>query len=191
MDKTYLIYILGIVIFGQVCGYFLKSFFPKYFEEKGRNLATKEDIEEITAKIETVKAEINQSQTRFDTKYKLKYEACLEALQIVDAQLSHLDWTVPNERGIKANTEVKKQFLPTEKVRECQNKLILSCENTDTLNKFIEIMFPKPEKHVLKSLDEFRNLIRQELGFGKKLNLSEDKSWVAKVVFDNDNLKEN
>ena len=33
----------------------LRSFFPSYFSEKGRNLATKEDIGEITAAVESVK----------------------------------------------------------------------------------------------------------------------------------------
>ena len=33
----------------------LRSFFPSYFSEKGKNLATKEDIGEITAAVESVK----------------------------------------------------------------------------------------------------------------------------------------
>ena len=33
----------------------LRSFFPSYFNEKGKNLATKEDIGEITEAVESVK----------------------------------------------------------------------------------------------------------------------------------------
>ncbi len=40
-----------------VLGYILKSYFPAYFHKKGENLATKEDIEEITQKIEQVKVQ--------------------------------------------------------------------------------------------------------------------------------------
>src|SRR5690606_23661928 len=36
-------------------GLLTNSYLPKYFGRKGENLATKEDIEEITNKIETVK----------------------------------------------------------------------------------------------------------------------------------------
>ncbi len=39
-----------------VIGLYLKAFLPNYFNEKGKNLATKEDIAEITDKIEAVRA---------------------------------------------------------------------------------------------------------------------------------------
>lgn len=34
---------------------FMKSFLPRYFEKKAENLATKEDIEVITDKVENIK----------------------------------------------------------------------------------------------------------------------------------------
>ncbi len=40
-------------------GLWLKNFLPNYFNEKGKLLAQKEDIEEITVKIESVKAEFS------------------------------------------------------------------------------------------------------------------------------------
>ncbi|HRX93738.1 MAG TPA: hypothetical protein P5158_06475 [Chitinophagaceae bacterium] len=36
----------------------ISCFFKSYFQEKGKNIATKEDIEEITEKIETIKSEV-------------------------------------------------------------------------------------------------------------------------------------
>lgn len=39
-----------------VGGLLLRSYLPSYFQEKGKNLATKEDIKEITDKVEAVKA---------------------------------------------------------------------------------------------------------------------------------------
>lgn len=39
---------------------FWKNYIPKYLEEKGKNLATKEDIAEITLKVESVKLEHNK-----------------------------------------------------------------------------------------------------------------------------------
>ena len=38
-------------------GLFLKSYLPSYFEKKGENLATKEDIEDITDKVERVRSQ--------------------------------------------------------------------------------------------------------------------------------------
>jgi len=112
----------------------IKSFLPKYFEEKGKNLATKEDIEEITHKVESVKAEISQSQSIFQAKYRLKHEAYLEALKMVDAHFSH---TLQDPDG----RSIVKQFATTEQARECHNKLILACEDTEILSVFDEIMF--------------------------------------------------
>lgn len=47
----------GWVVAAFVAGLLLKSFLPEYFKKKGENLATKEDIADITHQIETVKLE--------------------------------------------------------------------------------------------------------------------------------------
>lgn len=56
--------ILGMLGVGAVLGGFityllLKSFIPGYLAEKGKNLASKEDIAQITKKVESVKHEYN------------------------------------------------------------------------------------------------------------------------------------
>ncbi len=38
-------------------GFFLRSYLPSYFTEKGKNLASKEDIAQITRLVESVKAQ--------------------------------------------------------------------------------------------------------------------------------------
>lgn len=48
---------IGAVLGGFIIGFFLKSFVPSYLSEKGKNLATKEDIASITDKVESVKTE--------------------------------------------------------------------------------------------------------------------------------------
>ncbi len=60
MDTAIFILILEIIIL-VVIGYIAKSYLPSYFREKGRNLATKEDIAEITKKIEGIKHEFRQN----------------------------------------------------------------------------------------------------------------------------------
>ncbi|HYM23988.1 MAG TPA: hypothetical protein VEU08_12305 [Vicinamibacterales bacterium] len=48
---------LAIIALAVAAGWFVRSFFPAYLSEKGKNLATKEDIAEITNKVEQVPGE--------------------------------------------------------------------------------------------------------------------------------------
>lgn len=59
MDMSILLNIATLIV-AIICGWFLKSYFPKYMEEKGKNLATKEDIGEITTIIESVKTQLTR-----------------------------------------------------------------------------------------------------------------------------------
>jgi hypothetical protein len=169
-----------VILLGLGAAYLLiRSYLPKYFEEKGKNLATKEDIEEITLKVEKVKAEISRSQSIFHAKYQLKHEAYLEALKMVDAHFSH---TLQDPDG----GQIVKQFATTEDARECHNKLILACENPDILEVFSEIMFGPEKKDApitppTDLLNRFRNLIRGELGFGVDIDLDCDRAWFARM----------
>lgn len=179
MDAAILILQILILLGLGAASLLLKSFLPKYLEEKGKNLATKEDIEEITQKVESVKAEISRSQSVFQAKYRLKHDACLEALKMVDAHFSH---TLQDPDG----QSIVKQFASTEHARECHNKLILACENTEILAVFDEIMFgPKNTDGQTTPptdlLNRFRNLIRHELGFGGDIELDRDRAWFGKV----------
>ena len=113
-------------------------FWAKYYRSK--NLATKQDIEEITQKIESVKAEIARAESINQAKFQLKHQACLDALALVDAHFSH---TLKSPEGV----ELTKQFTTIEQARACHSKLILSCEDTKLLEKFAEIMFGPKTKH--------------------------------------------
>jgi len=173
-----IVFILGLAL----ASWFLKSYFPKYLEEKGKNLATKEDIEEITRKVESVKAEIEESKLIFQKKYQLKHEACLDALSLIDAHFSH---TIQSPK----DGEIVKQYATTEHARTVHNKLILSCENKDILKKYEEIMFgnasgDKRQTPPTDLLNEFRNLVRRELGYGSDLELNREKAWFGKVSFE-------
>ncbi|ACM15970.1 TPA: hypothetical protein ACQUHF_004970 [Bacillus paranthracis] len=70
--SEYLFLIIGLLI-----GYIVKDFFPSFFKEKGKNLATKQDIAEITEKQEEVKAKFieiaNKQKNDLDIHFK-KYE---------------------------------------------------------------------------------------------------------------------
>lgn len=59
MDWEFLIFTVIQIVITLVLFFLIKNYFPAYFTEKGKNVATKEDIEEITEKIKTVESKIN------------------------------------------------------------------------------------------------------------------------------------
>ena len=63
------------LIVAVIVGFLVREYMPSYLRKKGENLATKEDIEEITKKIESVKATISFEKERekqfLDTKQSL------------------------------------------------------------------------------------------------------------------------
>lgn len=162
-----------ILIIGALIG-----FFSSYFSEKGKNLATKQDIGLITSKIEEIKSQFAYNQMIESEKRKLKHEALLDALKMVDAFFSHtLLKNVPKNPT--------RQFATIEEARECHNKLILSVDNPEIIKTYLDIMFPKNNDTIAPTdkLNSFRNLIRKELGYGQELILDKNKAWFGTIGF--------
>ena len=67
--------ILVISILGFLAlGFLMKYLFPSYMTENGKNLATKEDIAEITRKTEEVQEEFKKNIELFSSDIQFKYE---------------------------------------------------------------------------------------------------------------------
>ena len=67
--------IIVILILGFFAlGLFIKNYFPSYMNEKGKNLATKEDIEEITRMTENVQQEFRQKIELYSNDVRFKYD---------------------------------------------------------------------------------------------------------------------
>lgn len=66
---------LGVIIGGGIVYLFIKSFIPKYLSEKAKNLATKEDIADITDKVESVKSDYATILEEVRSNYQLKFAA--------------------------------------------------------------------------------------------------------------------
>ena len=122
----------------------------------------------------------------FQKRYELRYAACLEALRVVDAYFSHFDW-----EG-KLKLKVVRQYATTEEVRDCYNKLLLSCLNPETVKTFLDIMLGKKEDkqdgekdNLFKKYNDFRNMIREELGFEGKMYFDEERTYIGCVISDN------
>jgi len=155
------------------------AFCGSFFKEKAKSSVTKQDIEEITRKIEGVKLELGKSKEIESIKYNLRYDACLLSLNLVDASLSHI-LTADN------GAVIVKQHASTKEARECHSKLILSCVNIDLIDKFHDVMFGQKASDEAKVppldvLNEYRNLIRKELGFGEELEFDRERVWFGKL----------
>ncbi len=167
-------------LFALVVASGIAAFFGAYLREKAKSAATKEDVEEITSRIENVKRSVEAIKTAESTKYNLKYEACLEALRIIDAHLSH-------SLALPTPGDIVKQFASTEEVRTCHSKLVLACESVELIEQFARIMFKARTEEERKvpptdKLNIFRNLVRKELGFGSSLNLDRERAWFGNVI---------
>lgn len=68
------IYIVSNVILIFLLGLFIKNYLPSYMDEKGKNLATKEDIQEITRKTEEVQKEFREDFELFSSDVQFKYD---------------------------------------------------------------------------------------------------------------------
>lgn len=125
---------------GLLFGLLINSFLPKYFGKKGENLATKEDISEITNKIETVKhdyarqlestkAELSAALSTHGFRYEKEYEVLndLTALlvDVRDVSLS-LRPVIEFKDPSKTDEEVKKEKL--QRLFEAGRALYLSRE---------------------------------------------------------------
>lgn len=176
VDVITLLLLIGIGIFS----YIWKNGIKSYLEEKGKGLAKQEDLEGLTKIVEDVKADVSDKTRIRETKYKIIHEACMEALNIIDSELSIGGFKDAEGNEIPITEQPKKNV---EFVRTCHNKLILSCESSDIVELFLEIMSgSKPgeiEKNKLELLDKFRNLIRKELDFGEELCLDKDRIWIG------------
>lgn len=99
---------------------FKKNYFPKYLEEKAKNTATKEDVSQITDKIESIKRsytiEIEKVKTELDVKAALRqsFQAkSLESLTAIDELLVEINlysWKKiaersPNEHYVWSNVD--------------------------------------------------------------------------------------
>jgi len=66
---------LGMVVGGGIIFLFIKFLIPNYLTEKAKNLATKEDIADITDKVESVKTDYAKILEEIKNNYQLKFAA--------------------------------------------------------------------------------------------------------------------
>jgi hypothetical protein len=123
-----------------------------------------------------------QSRNRTEeAKFKLKHEACIEALSVVDEfyKISFADEAL---KGKNIPGKIKKldPFQLGEKVRVCHNKLVLTCDSPKVFELFKRaIKFDKRPEDRADIIVDLRKAIREELGFGETI-VDEDRNlaWI-------------
>jgi hypothetical protein len=123
-----------------------------------------------------------QSKNRTEeAKFKLKYEACIEALSVVD-EFYKVSFAEKALEGKKIPGQLRKldPFELGEKVRICHNKLVLTCDSPKVFEIFKRaIQFDKRPGDTPDIIVDLRKAIREELGFGKTI-VDEDRNlaWI-------------
>ncbi len=104
MDWVNLVINAAELIIIVVGGLFLNSHLRSYFDEKGKNLATKEDIKDITDKIEAVRTEyakqLHVYQLAFGKEFEILHEVWQKLIDLRKAAQGLrpiLDYLDPNE----------------------------------------------------------------------------------------------
>jgi len=122
-------------------------------------------------------------------RWEIKREACLEALEIIDARFADYDW---NAKGPPIKVD-KQDFVATAKIRSCFNRLVLACKDSSVPQMFENCLHLRVGDKNLQPLEmstvvSLRNAIRKELGFGK--NLSTKVSWITFINWRNSKEKQ-
>lgn len=124
-----------------------KYYFPSYLRKKGENLATKEDIEEITQKVESVKAALGSQLYIHQVRYEKEFEILSDlAEKLVELKYSAL--------GLRPEAD---SYDPDETEEERKRKRLTNYHKASmALFKVSETrkpFFPEEIHKILKELD--------------------------------------
>jgi len=169
-----------IIVVGAL---FLKSYLPAYFAEKGKNLATKEDIKDITEKVEAVRVEYvkrqHVHQMTFDKEFEILSEVwgtlvdLRSATQGLRPLLDHYDPNEPDEErrskrlqkfaesyNVFANTVVKNQpFYPKEIYESLFEIMMIAREEADEYSLHDPDRRPLDSQYWKNALNNQRRII--------------------------------
>lgn len=153
-----------------------KHYFPSYLKEKGKNLATKEDISDITSQIERVKVEYLKEAEEF----KLSLSKELELLKISHTSLQankvqyfselidHLNNIHNDFKKLRKPSNKAKLKGYQKKTTELFAKLFLFASD-DTIKKWVVIRSAPKTEQVQKSLfllfADFILSLRKDIGY--------------------------
>lgn len=158
-----------ITTLGALIGAAFGTWVGSFFSEKGKNLATKQDIYEITKKIESVKAAVGTQQyvhqTRYQNEFRILEELSGLLVELRESALAlrpKLDHINPNETEEDRKNNRLKQYSeslqPFTSFAE-KHKPFYPDEIYNEINSLIDISY--------KEAVEFRLFTPEQAGFHK------------------------
>lgn len=107
---TAVIVLQVVIVLGLgIAALFLKAYLPSYLTEKGKNLATKEDIRGITTQIESVKASMG---ARLHT-HQVRYEYEIRTLMELSEKLANAESAVSKFAAFRRPDDERKRVHDT------------------------------------------------------------------------------
>lgn len=209
MEETEIILQAIIIIIGLYL-----AFFKSYFQEKGKNLATKEDIEEITKKVEKIKSDLEYLtqfkigltveernslvncyekysywlNTCFDTYFGGINEENLTKLQETDARLSDAKFQyelAESRMQLFVNNEALSKLLSDIKLKTLELQHLSQKCIGDLEYIFFEIRKMKSETHPDSQLEPYKELLAKKSDLLLKLNGSKIELYKEIATLDN------
>jgi hypothetical protein len=131
--------------------------------------------------LESYKSELQETQRVNQEKWVLRREACLEALEVVDAQMAHMQWQMNG-----AQVTPQRVAVDIAKARAVMNKLILTCEGADVVTLYIRALGLRtpdepPQTMSPDTIHDLRLAIRAELEFGPDFPFDRRKAWIVSL----------
>ena len=167
-----------------ILGLFANRFLPSYFQKKGENLATKEDLGELTEIAESIKVEhqlllertkpFTAEQTlRREVFFNSKLEAFYSALDIVCRRFAANEMQIhdANETHDAANVEAPSES----EVNWAYGRMAMFAGDRAVLDQFQRIHGTKSSPADIGTLV---NLMRADLGFSDAVILPESYAYV-------------
>jgi hypothetical protein len=173
---------IGAIIGGGVLFYFIKSYIPTYLSEKGKNLATKEDVGAITKEIEEVKSgyaeileEVKVSHqlkiSAIEREQNIKKEVYMDAIEaITKVQNMIANFSNLNISEEKITSELSKQGGKIAKVQIVGTKATVQAVTvfmgeigTATLHLMLERMVLINRKNDIKISEDLRDKYQSEI----------------------------
>lgn len=186
---------VGAIIGGVIIFYFIKSSIPAYLSEKGKNLATKEDVRAITEEIEGVKSgyaeileEVKVSHqlkiSAIEREQNIKKEVYMDALEAITKSLNMIasfsNLSISEEKITSGFSEqagkiAKVQIVGTKDTVQAVT-VFMGEIGTATLHLMLERMALINRKNDIKISEDFRDKYQSEvdryLSIMKNFNLA-------------------
>ena len=154
---------------------------------------TKAVSHEFDSKLEQLKSKLIGERSLYQERWKIKRDTCLKAMSIIDRAFHNHVW-----HGSISNLQPLIEPLdPIEievsEVRVVHNELSSCCENPEIIDLFLKLVsggnstVPADKRNEvggvvgMNEIEDFRQLVRKELGFGDTVVQQTDCPWVVDI----------